>query len=92
MYMGTKQTKITEAGQGCRHCGTPVVERKHTTTLRKKRNKSGYFFSWWLACPNKKCRAIYHVESAKTYYENADAFDLFDAAKFAGKDSTYEAL
>lgn len=89
--MATKQTKITEAGQGCRHCGTAVVKRQHSV-LRKKRNKSGYFFSWWLACPNKKCRAIYHVEEAKTYYENADSFELFDASEFTGKDSTYEAL
>jgi hypothetical protein len=54
--------KITEAGQPCRHCGTPVVRiegRKHV-----KRGRA-YWFAWFFQCPS--CKAYYMVEAAKRY-------------------------
>jgi ribonuclease HI len=53
-------TKITEEGQPCRKCGTPVVKK-----YPKRKPKSGqtYYFEYYLQCPH--CQSIYMVEKAK---------------------------
>ena len=57
----TKKAKITEEGQPCRKCETPVIKRspKKKTT---KPNQS-YYYAWYLYCP--ECCAMYMVEEAK---------------------------
>ena len=55
------KVKITEVGQPCRHCETPVERREHKTPPKSR--KGGYYYAWWLGCPG--CSAIYMVESAK---------------------------
>jgi hypothetical protein len=57
-----KPEKITEEGQLCRHCKTPVLKRTHGSKAPRK-NKSGYYYKWWFACPN--CRAIYMDHAAR---------------------------
>ncbi len=56
--------KVTEEGQACRKCGTPVVKRSHD-----KPSSAGqaYWFKWWFACPNPRCRTVYMVEEAKVW-------------------------
>ncbi len=53
--------KITEVGQACRKCGTPVEKR----IPKKKTVKANqaYYFAWYLYCPG--CKAMYMVEEAK---------------------------
>lgn len=58
--------KITQEGQGCRHCKAPVVRRTHKAKWKPKK-KQPYYFEWWFACPNKNCMAIYMVEDAKVW-------------------------
>jgi len=52
--------KVTEAGQPCPHCGTPVVKR---IVRRKPKLRQNYAFHWYLYC--KTCRKMYMVEAAK---------------------------
>ena len=54
--------KITEAGQLCRHCPTPVVRIEGRGRAKKG---SQYYFEWFFQCPN--CKAFYMVEAAKRY-------------------------
>ena len=54
---------ITEPGQQCRKCGTPVI-RRATKSKRRKPNQT-YYFDWHLYCPS--CNNMYMVESAKRY-------------------------
>lgn len=78
--MTRMKTKITEVGQQCRHCLTPMVKATHAKPPKYK--AGGYYFEWWLKCPNKRCRALYMVESAKRYFikdVEADAFDVTPA-------------
>jgi len=55
------KTKMTEVGQPCRKCQTPVVKR----VPKKKTVKPNqtYYYSWYLFCPG--CKAMYMVEDAK---------------------------
>ena len=62
------KTSVTAAGQPCRHCQTPVVLKSHKKMPSAKKSKSGYYFAYWLKCPNKKCRAIYLLPEAKRYF------------------------
>ena len=57
---GEEALKITQEGQPCHKCGTPVVKRKP-----RKRPKPGqkYAYEYYLICP--ECGTIYTVESAK---------------------------
>jgi hypothetical protein len=59
--------KITKAGQLCRHCSTPVIERIRSD---KPNPKKAYYFLWWFLCP--KCYAIYHVDAAKRYFDRPE--------------------
>jgi ribonuclease HI len=54
-----KKIKITEEGQLCRKCSTPVVKR----TPKKPKKTQTYYFEYYLYCP--KCQAMYMVEEAK---------------------------
>jgi hypothetical protein len=58
----TKLKKITEEGQPCWHCGTPVLRREHRPNWKPKKRQP-YYFKWWFYC--WKCKAVYHVEEAK---------------------------
>ena len=53
-------TKITQVGQPCRKCNTPVVRKEP-----KSRSKGAYYFAWYLSCPD--CKTMYMVEEAKVY-------------------------
>lgn len=57
----TSKTKITEVGQPCRKCGTPVIKR----VPKKQTVKPGqsYYFAWYLYCPG--CKSMYMVDDAK---------------------------
>ena len=55
--------RITEAGQECQRCGTPVEIQRHKKQPKYK--PGGYYFSWWFMCPNRQCKAMYMVEAAK---------------------------
>jgi ssDNA-binding Zn-finger/Zn-ribbon topoisomerase 1 len=59
--------KITQEGQPCRKCSTPVIKRKP----RKKPSKN-YYFEYYLYCP--KCHATYMVEEAKRHVIKGQAF------------------
>ncbi len=64
-----KPTKISEEGQPCRKCSTPVVKR----IPRRKINKSqSYYFEYYLFCP--KCKTMYIVENAKRYFKQDSLF------------------
>lgn len=56
--------KITEEGQPCRKCSTPVIKR---ITRQKPRRNRKYYFEYYFYCP--KCRTFYMVEEAKRYFE-----------------------
>ena len=59
----SSQTKMTEPGQDCRKCGTPVERRQ--TSIKERRPDQTYYFEWYLRCPG--CKTMYMVESAKRY-------------------------
>jgi ribonuclease HI len=58
-------TKITQEGQPCRKCSTPVVKR--TPRHHKRKPGQGYYYEYCLCCPN--CHTLYLVEDAKRLYE-----------------------
>lgn len=60
-----KRTRISNVGDNCRHCLTPVVRAEHEKPPKYK--PGGYYFEWWLKC--RKCKALYMQESAKRYFD-----------------------
>jgi len=60
-------SKITQEGQPCRKCSTPLIRK-----VPKRSHKQGqsYYFEYYLLCP--KCRTMYMVEDAKRYFEPED--------------------
>lgn len=58
--------KITEEGQSCRKCGTPVVKKIPTT---KQKPGQAYRFAWYLSCP--ECKTMYMIEGAKIFLTQA---------------------
>jgi len=54
--------RLTQAGQPCWKCGTPVVKQ----TARRRPNR-GYYYEYYLWCP--KCQATYEVEEARRLVE-----------------------
>lgn len=58
-------SKITQEGQSCRKCSTPVVKK---VPRRKHKPAQTYYYEYYLYCPN--CRTMYMVEEAKRYFEN----------------------
>jgi ribonuclease HI len=53
---------LTEEGEPCWKCGTPVIKR---TSLKKPRGE--YYFEYFLYCP--KCETAYTVEQARRTIE-----------------------
>jgi len=52
--------KVTQPGQTCRKCGTPVEKR---IPSRKLSGKQKHYYAWYLVCPN--CGTLYLVDEAK---------------------------
>lgn len=61
-----RKRKITEVGQACRHCETPVIEKTHKHPPREEDSTGGYYFKRWLKCP--RCKALYMLESEKVWF------------------------
>lgn len=61
--------KITQAGQPCRKCGTPVVKR---APRRKDFSTQQTYFEYYLYCPN--CHTKYMVEEARRPIKQAPLF------------------
>lgn len=61
--------KITQEGQPCRKCSTPVIKK-----IPKKRIKSekAYYFDYYYFCP--ECKTMYMVEEAKRYTKGKKLF------------------
>ncbi|HYG33714.1 MAG TPA: ribonuclease HI [Clostridia bacterium] len=57
-----ERPKLTEAGQPCWKCGTPVTKQKS-----QKKPSGDYYFEYYLYCP--KCQATYQVDAAKRQIE-----------------------
>jgi ribonuclease HI len=55
-----EREKVTEEGQPCRKCGTPVEKR-----VPKKKGKGAYYYAWYLCCPG--CGTMYMVDAAKRF-------------------------
>ena len=68
-----KKTKMTEIGQPCRKCDTPVI--KQVPKKKTVKPNQSYYFAWYLYCPG--CRAMYMVEEAKREVTE-DGGRLFD--------------
>lgn len=64
-----RPTKISEEGQPCRKCSTPVIKR---TPRRKVKKGQSYYFEYYLFCPN--CKTMYVVEDAKRYFKQDSIF------------------
>jgi ribonuclease HI len=64
---GDGRPRLTEAGQACWKCGTPVIKQK-----TQKRPKRDYYYEFYLYCP--KCQATYEVEAAKRMIEQPPSF------------------
>ena len=56
-------SRITNEGQPCRKCSTPVIRK-----IPKRSHKPGqaYYFEYYLLCPS--CGTMYMVEDAKRYF------------------------
>ena len=63
-------SKITEEGQPCRKCGTPVVKK---IPKRKPKPGQAYYYEYYLQCP--ECQTIYMVDEAKRSIEQKTLFD-----------------
>jgi ribonuclease HI len=64
-------SRITEEGQPCRKCGTPVVKQKPTS---KRKPDQAYYFEYYLYCPG--CETRYTVEDAKKNINQGKLFDM----------------
>ena len=63
-------SKITEEGQPCRKCGTPVIKQ---VLKRKRKSGQAYYYEYYLQCP--KCQTVYMVEEAKRIIDQKTLFD-----------------
>ncbi|TVQ04443.1 MAG: ribonuclease HI [Planctomycetaceae bacterium] len=57
------KTKMTEVGQPCRKCGTPIIKR--TPKKQTVKTDQAYYYAWYLYCPG--CKSMYMVEDAKRH-------------------------
>ncbi len=55
-----KSVTITQEGQPCRKCGTPVVKR---TPQKRLKQTQSYYYEYYFYCPT--CHTMYMVEEAK---------------------------
>lgn len=51
--------QMTEIGQACRHCKTPVVKK----VPEKRSPKKAYWYEYYLYCPG--CKRMYMLEAVK---------------------------
>jgi ribonuclease HI len=65
-----KKVKITQEGQPCRKCSTPVVKR----IPKKPKKTQAYYFEYYFYCP--KCGTMYMVEEAKRMIDETLAAQL----------------
>lgn len=65
-----KEAAITQVGDLCRKCNTPVI--KKVPKLKKLKEGQDYFFDYYLYCP--KCKALYMIEDAKRYVKDGVVF------------------
>jgi ribonuclease HI len=63
-------SKITEVGQPCRKCGTPVI--KKVPKSRRKPDQA-FYYEYYLYCPG--CETKYMVDEAKRYFNQGALFD-----------------
>lgn len=65
--MDIKKKKITEAGQPCWHCGSPVAKK---IPREKSRSKRAYYYAYYFKCSNSNCPAqfVYMPEEAKRFW------------------------
>lgn len=68
-----EKRKITQEGDLCRHCNTPVV--KKASKNRKLKTNQAYYFEYYMYCPS--CKAMYMLEEAKKYVDSSDNPSLF---------------
>lgn len=61
--------KITQEGQPCRNCSTPVIKyvRRKDKPVKASRN---YYYEYFFICP--KCSTYYYVKDAIRYIEKPD--------------------
>jgi ribonuclease HI len=59
-----ERLKVTQAGQPCWKCSTPVIKQKS-----RKKPKGDYYYEFYVSCP--KCQATYTVEEAKRAVQKA---------------------
>lgn len=64
-------SQITEEGQPCRKCGTPVVKM---TPKNKRKPDQTYYYEYYLYCPG--CETRYMVEDAKRDLNQGKLFDM----------------
>jgi ribonuclease HI len=64
-------SSITEEGQPCRKCGTPVIKKK---PKGKRKPDQAYYYEYYLYCPG--CETRYMVEDAKRDLTQGKLFDL----------------
>ncbi len=65
-----EKVKITQDGQLCRKCSTPVVKR----IPKKPKKTQAYYYEYYFSCP--KCHTMYMVEEAKRTIDEALAAQL----------------
>lgn len=65
-----EKSKITEEGQLCRKCSTPVIKR----IPKKPKKTQACYFEYYFWCP--KCSTMYMVEAAKRIIDETSAFQL----------------
>ncbi len=64
-------SKITEEGQPCRKCGTPVIKVR---PKGKRKPDQAYYYEYYLFCPG--CETRYMVEEAKRDLNQGKLFDM----------------
>ncbi len=64
-------SSITEEGQPCRKCGTPVVKKTPKST---RKPDQVYYYEYYLYCPG--CETRYMVEEAKRYFNQGKLFEM----------------
>lgn len=63
-------SKITEEGQPCRKCGTPVIRRKPKASPKPGQQS---YFEYYLFCP--QCETRYFIEEARVEIDQGDLFN-----------------
>jgi uncharacterized protein with PIN domain len=58
---------ITEIGQLCRKCNTPVIEQVHKPNWKPKPNQS-YYFTKWLYCSG--CKTVYYLDKFRVFTDS----------------------